>query len=136
MGKWGDLQRYRDAETFQIRIAECALCPPARSRFGEAGIVEWIELIQGQRNHGKKGLPIYGFGWEECLINTAMPTIIRIIGHQRDMSKRMGGSQPRLDRRKRIPNPIKMYAPIADLDLMMPPSLLSSPSKIASKHYF
>jgi hypothetical protein len=30
----------------------------------------------------------------------------------------MGGSQPRLDRRKMIPNPIKMYAPIADFDLM------------------
>jgi hypothetical protein len=49
--------------------------------------------------------------------------MIRIIGHHLEMSKRMGGSQPRLDRRKRIPNPIRMYAPIADLDLMTPPML-------------
>jgi len=53
-----------------------------------------------------------------------MPTIIRIIGHHWEMSKRIGGIQPRLDRRKRIPNPIKMYAPIADLDFMVLPSML------------
>jgi hypothetical protein len=47
-----------------------------------------------------------------------MPTMIRIIGHHWAMSERIGGSQPRLDRRKMIPNPIRMYAPIADLDLM------------------
>jgi hypothetical protein len=48
-----------------------------------------------------------------------MPTIIRIIGHHWAMSKRRGGSQPKLDRRKMIPNPIRMYAEIADLDFMM-----------------
>jgi hypothetical protein len=36
----------------------------------------------------------------------------------------MGGIQPRFDRRKRIPNAIRMHAPIADLDLMMPPNAL------------
>ena len=34
------------------------------------------------------------------------------------MSERIGGSQPRLDRRKMIPNPIRMYAEIADLDFI------------------
>jgi hypothetical protein len=47
-----------------------------------------------------------------------------MIGHHWDMSKRIGGIQPRLDKRKIIPNPIRMYAPIADLDLMTPPSML------------
>ena len=42
-------------------------------------------------------------------------------GHHWDMSKRIGGSQPRLDRKKMIPNPIRMYAEIADLDFMMFP---------------
>jgi hypothetical protein len=37
------------------------------------------------------------------------------------MSRRIGGSQPRLDRRKIIPNPIRMYAPIADFDFMVFP---------------
>ena len=78
-------------------------------------------VIQGQKDHSKIS---YGFGREECRINTAMPTIIRIIGHHWDASKRIGGIQPRLDRRKRIPNPIRMYAPIADLDLIMPPLML------------
>ena len=35
------------------------------------------------------------------------------------MSELIGGSQPRLDKRKMIPNPIRMYAEIADLDFMM-----------------
>jgi hypothetical protein len=55
-----------------------------------------------------------------------MPTIIRIIGHHWAMSERIGGIQPRLDRRKMMPNPIRMYAPIADLDFMTAPLLSSS----------
>jgi len=43
------------------------------------------------------------------------------------MIKRIGGSQPRLDRRKMIPNPIRMYAEIADLDFMTFPPLFSPP---------
>ena len=43
------------------------------------------------------------------------------------MSKRIGGSKPRLDRRKMIPNPIRMYAEIADFDFMMFSPLSSSP---------
>jgi phenylalanyl-tRNA synthetase beta subunit len=48
-----------------------------------------------------------------------MPTMIRIIGHHWAMSERIGIIHPRLDRRKMIPNPIRMYAEIADLDFMM-----------------
>jgi len=48
-----------------------------------------------------------------------------MIGHHWDASKRIGGIQPRLDMRKRIPNIIRMYAPIADLDLMMSPPISS-----------
>jgi hypothetical protein len=69
---------------------------------------------------------IYDFGREECLINTKTPTIIRMVGHHWAMSERIGGIQPRLDRRKMIPNPIRMYAPIADLDLMTSPPLAKS----------
>ena len=58
-----------------------------------------------------------------------MPTIIRMIGHHWDASKPIGGIQPRLDRRKMIPNIIiRMYAPIADLDLMKFFLQFSSPS--------
>jgi len=67
------------------------------------------------------GEAIYGFLPDERLINTQMPTIIRMSGHHWAMSKRRGGSQPRLDRRKMIPNPIRMYAEIADLDFITSP---------------
>jgi hypothetical protein len=70
---------------------------------------------------GFSGETIYCFPPDERLINTKMPTMIRIIGHHWDMSVRRGGSQPRLDRRKMIPNPIRMYAPIADLDFITAP---------------
>jgi hypothetical protein len=44
--------------------------------------------------------------------------MIRMSGHHWAMSKRRGGIQPRLDRRKMIPSPMRMYAPVLDLDLM------------------
>ena len=47
------------------------------------------------------------------------------------MSERIGGSQPRLDRRKMIPNPIRTYAEIADLDFMM----FSPYDKFHARHF-
>ncbi len=49
------------------------------------------------------------------------------------MSERIGGNQPRLERRKRIPNIIRMYAPIAVLDLIMVPPHCCEPKPFLVK---
>ncbi len=63
---------------------------------------------------GRARWRIYVLPLDLCLSSSQTPTIIRMTGHQWAVSERRGGSQPRLDRRKMIPNPMRMYAPILE----------------------